>query len=288
MRTKNTPDGGSIRADIGAIDKTVKANATGLDSMNVVVGKSDHIVKSTRRTFQVLEFFDLVRRSATLKEISEHLEIPVSSGSFLLRSMLAMGYLAYDGSTRSFIPTMRVSFLGNWIQHQIHPGFDLAALMKHIHSRCGHTIMAGYLNGLYVQYIHVLQGSTSVRFYLEPGSSRLAIRSTLGWTLLSLKPDQEVQRIWLHAREYVDSNVTTNLDVIRHGIADVREKGFVRTKSLGTAGVGVIAAPLSSVGHHPAIAVGIGGPNDMIEDQADALATLLLETIKHAMEPRHV
>ncbi len=74
------------------------------------------VIKSARRVFEVLEYFDDVRRPASLHDIVSHFGYPLSSGYSLLKSIVAMGYLDYDKASRTYMPTMRVATLGHWVQ----------------------------------------------------------------------------------------------------------------------------------------------------------------------------
>ena len=63
-------------------------------------------VKSAARVFEVLEYFDRIRRAATVMEIARTLDYPQSSTSVLLRSMVELGYLEQDPARRFALWTM--------------------------------------------------------------------------------------------------------------------------------------------------------------------------------------
>ncbi len=233
------------RAPVAPVEHhLIVANNTGLDSSNVTVATSKAIIKSVRRTFEILEYFERTERPASLTAIARALSLPISSTSMLMHSLTAMGYVTFVKRTREFVPTMRVSMLGAWIQQFLFSDLDFASVMASIHARCGHTIMAGYLNGLYAQYVHVIQGTTPVRYYLAPGSSRLAVRSTLGIVLLSTLSDKQIENIWTHARLNLEGAVQPKLSWLKNEIERARQDRYALTSSLGTKGVGVIAAML--------------------------------------------
>ena len=48
------------------------------------------VIKSARRVFEVLEYFDDVRRPASLHDIVSHFGYPLSSGYSLLKSIVAL------------------------------------------------------------------------------------------------------------------------------------------------------------------------------------------------------
>ena len=84
------------------------------------------VVKSARRVFEVLELFDRERRPLSLKEMCAALRLAPSSGAALLKSLVALGYLDYDRGTRSYFPTMRIAFLGQWVDEALFGGRDPA------------------------------------------------------------------------------------------------------------------------------------------------------------------
>lgn len=75
----------------------------------------DDVIKSCGRTLQILEYMDDVKRPVTAIELVEALHYPQSSVSALLRSMVVMGFLHLNDQTRRYSPSLRVLFLGHWI-----------------------------------------------------------------------------------------------------------------------------------------------------------------------------
>ncbi|HEX7943836.1 MAG TPA: helix-turn-helix domain-containing protein, partial [Phenylobacterium sp.] len=72
-------------------------------------------MKSAQRALEILEVFARQRRPLALKEILEELGYPTSSGSALMKSLVALGYLDYDRERRTYFPTMRIAVLGHWV-----------------------------------------------------------------------------------------------------------------------------------------------------------------------------
>ena len=99
------------------------------------------VVKSAARTLQVLEFFDEVRASASVMEVSRALSYPQSSTSGLLKSLVTLGYLSYDPYARLYTPTHRVTLLGSWIEAPVLR--QIVQLMEDLGRQTGETIMLG-------------------------------------------------------------------------------------------------------------------------------------------------
>lgn len=83
---------------------------------------------------RVLEYFDEIQQPISLKDIAAHFEYPVSSASALLKSMVVMGY-RYDGYSRTYMPTMRIATLGNWVQGALF-GEAASSRADEAHERC--------------------------------------------------------------------------------------------------------------------------------------------------------
>ena len=103
-------------------------------------------VKSAVRVFEVLEFFDTLRRDASLSEIARELGYPASSTSMLLQSMVECGYLA-QGEKRTFRPTPRVKLLGAWIAPVLDPNGPVTSMMEWLGMQCGQAVVLATCTG---------------------------------------------------------------------------------------------------------------------------------------------
>jgi DNA-binding IclR family transcriptional regulator len=130
-----------------------------------------------------------------MTEIARHLNYPPSSTSALLKSLLDLGYLDCDRKARTYVPTARISLVGGWVRNRA--GGDLETIAQALHEAMRLTTFIASRNQLYSQYIRVIQGTTSVRFYLAPGGLRLLPASTPGRVLLSQIGDDNLQRLLL-------------------------------------------------------------------------------------------
>src|ERR1700736_913996 len=124
---------------------------------------SDGVIKSAGRVLQILELFDLLQRESTVLEIADLLKLPQSSTSMLLRSLTTMGYLHHDSKARTFIPTMSVALLGNWIDRGVVSDGDLLLMMKRLSAETGQAVVLASRSGLFARYIHVIQATAAAR-----------------------------------------------------------------------------------------------------------------------------
>ncbi|MBP8232968.1 MAG: helix-turn-helix domain-containing protein, partial [Rhizorhabdus sp.] len=90
----------------------------------------DSSVKSASRVFEILELFDGSRVPLSATEIVRKLGWPQSSTVALLKTLVSLGYLAYDTFERTYLPTMRVALLGGWMFEALGPDRRLIELIR--------------------------------------------------------------------------------------------------------------------------------------------------------------
>ena len=152
-------------------------------------------VKSAKRVFEFLEYFARVQRAVGVAEIARHYGYPNSSVSTVMRTMAQLGYLAYDGRARTYLPTARLPFLVDWIATQLYDQEGVRAVMGELSRATGETILLGVQNGNRVQYVQVVEATGPFRLLAEPGSYRGLASTAVGHILLSRLPDATVDRI---------------------------------------------------------------------------------------------
>jgi IclR family KDG regulon transcriptional repressor len=240
------------------------------------------MVKSATRTLRVLEFFAERQSPASVGEIAQALRLPQSSASILLRSMHKSGYLSYDARSRSFMPTMRVAQLGNWLTGEMFGELNPIEIIQRIHHRTGELVFLGLQNDLMIQYVHAVQSTHAVRFDAKPGWLRPILHCAVGRALVAVRPDREVQGIIRRCNAETDNpdfRVKPNsmMDILR----EARRRGYVQTENLLTKGASVIAVPLPHSAGQPHAAIGVGGPVDRIR----ATRKEILSAVAAAFEP---
>jgi DNA-binding IclR family transcriptional regulator len=122
----------------------------------------------------------VLRRDAHVSEISELLDLPQSSTSVLLRSMVSIGYLSYNRETRAFRPTTKVAVLGSWVNGPLLSEGALMRLVDRINVGTGQSVVIAVRNQIWAQYIHVAQARAQERIFLVKGANRPLSRGAAG------------------------------------------------------------------------------------------------------------
>jgi DNA-binding IclR family transcriptional regulator len=145
--------------------------------------------KIAKRVIEVLEFFDEQHPNATVMDIVRRYNRPQSSTSELLSSLVDLGLLYKDPSSRSYTLTPRAAMLGGSTQPDIVRDGRLTALVDRLVSQTGLSVAVYGLVGLNAQIFIWRSGTRTVRS-ADPkgfcgGLQEPLSESAAGWLLLS-------------------------------------------------------------------------------------------------------
>ncbi|MGI9524239.1 MAG: IclR family transcriptional regulator [Hyphomicrobiaceae bacterium] len=237
-------------------------------------------VKSAERVLAIFEVFEAERRPLRISELVKRLEIPQSSTSTLMKTLVSNGLVEFDPDHRTFQPSVRLAFLGNWVLGSTDGLAQIQTLLQKLAAETGETVIVGAQNGLNVQYLSVIVSEHQVRFALRPGMMRPLHLAGLGHMLLSQKSDDEVGRIVrrFNAEADADQALASESEVLS-AVRSARALGYCETANLASQGAGVIATllPLPIEGRY--LAIGLGAPLDRLESRRELLSHCLLREV---------
>lgn len=233
-------------------------------------------VKSAIRAFEVLEAFERQRKALSLKDITEELGYPPSSGSALLKSLMEIGYLDYDQERRVYFPTLRVSQLGQWVEDAMFGDNDLRAAMEWLREQTGEGIILGAQSDINVRYLHILYSDRPLQFRGQPGMRRPIAQTALGLAILADKDDAAIEAVRRKINAYTDANL--DRASLMEQVGQVRVRGYAFTKSSFTEGLGVIGMTLPTAINGRTMALGVAGYVSRLERNEEEIVTLLRQT----------
>jgi IclR family transcriptional regulator, KDG regulon repressor len=238
------------------------------------------VVKSASRTLQVLELFSEHRRPLRLHEICEHLKYPQSSATHLMKSLLRLGYVNYNRATRTYLPTNRVSSLGNWLTSVAFGQERFHALANRILAATDETVAVSTQNDLFIQYMIIKTPDHDWKMPPQEGRMRLLTDSTSGIALLSRMSNRQIDKICRNINYYErDPTNRIDLDALMHEINWTRHVGYCARMDAPSPGIGSIAFPLDETLHGIPLAIGIGGYKDRLKDRISDLLAAVRQAI---------
>lgn len=243
----------------------------------------DSAVKSARRAFEILEAFDRHRRPLALKELLDDLGYPASSGSALMKSLAAMGYLDYDRERRTYFPTMRIARLGSWVPDALFGEGRLLAVLEELHRVTGETVVLAAQSDLHAQYIHLIHSDEPLQFRALPGTRRPLARSGMGWVLLSAKSDADIERLRRRINAEEKGSALSREELMAR-VNEVRARGYAFSKHTVSEGLGIIGAALPKGPFGRVFAVGAAGYVSRLERKEQQIVSELKAAVRRLAE----
>ncbi len=237
-------------------------------------------IKTARRIFEILEHFERVRTPLSLKAIAEVFDYPASSASALLKSLVMLGYIDYDRYTRTYLPTMRLASLGNWVADALLGRGSVQKLMEDVRNATGWTTSLLTQSDIHAHHIHVLDALHDDKILTRSGSLQPLITSGLGKLLLSGRDDEIVAQIVRRAN-FFEPEVRNRLRLadLLDDIHAIRSAGFSHGRNTITQGVSSIGMILPHHPHGRLLALGVIGPTDRLDEQRNMIVAILRDGI---------
>lgn len=232
-------------------------------------------VKSAKRTMEILELMESVRGPVSLKDVSIRLGYPISSSSVLLKSLVYSGYLHYDRFTRTYLPTTRLTALGNWVPESLFGTTGLPQAMKAVHEGSGECVAVGAMADVTVQYLHVVGPHRQGR--IRSGTNHPLTESALGLVLLGSLGDRAVEAIWRRTRYLHGDQVSGSYETLAGEIGMVRSAGHAFVAAGG--GLASLAIKVPGEWHGRTLGLCIEGPAAALENRRTALVATMREAL---------
>ena len=234
-------------------------------------------VKSAQRTLRLFETFATAQKPMTVGEISARLEMPQSSTSELLRSLINLGYLEYNSAGRTYYPTPRIALLSAWIHQRHATTGKLPSLVSEVASRTNTSVAVAMRNGIHSQYVFGQLRSRQSSFLVESGHARPLTCCATGWAFLSSESDQDIDKIIRRTIAETDNphwHKTARL--ASEGVKQFRELGYAESIGSSSPDRGGIAVLIPGRKRLTPLALVAAGPNASIKQHKD----LILETLQ--------
>lgn len=238
------------------------------------------VVKSARRVFEIIEFFEQLNEPATVSDIVQGTGIPQSSTSMLLQTLERMGYLCWNPDDRTYIPSLRLHMLGGWVHDIALPRSNLRLAMQELSKRTGLSVVLGQRAGRHVQYAHVVFASNERDDDVPIGVVRPLIGTGLGYSLLAAMPEEEARRIAVSSLAMQEQPPFIHgLEQIMAMVAKARQAGCVYSTRLQNRNKASFSFNLGTAG-------GSGDENDRTGNRESSLLSIAIAGNRRRVQER--
>jgi len=234
-------------------------------------------IKTSQRVFEILEAFEIEQRPMALKDFTQRFGYPPSSASALLKSLVTLGYLDYDRFSRTYMPTMRIASLGNWVQRALFgQNEEVLRLMQRLSEEFGETITLSAQSDLYVQYVYLIPSRLPIWYAVPIGTIRPITRSGSGWAMLGARTDEEIAELVRRVNFHEPNPAAkTSLATLMQHVEQGRRAGYVFNKHTLEQGAGGICLLLPERRFGRLFAMAVSGPVDRLEAKEAAVVAAI-------------
>ena len=239
-------------------------------------------IKSAERTLVLFELFALEQRPLSIKEIASAMEMPQSSTSVLVKSLVSLGYLEHDSEDRNYYPTIRIALLGTWMRRRHEQIGRVPRLLSKVAENTGESAVISMRNGIYTQHLFTQIGPDPLRLHIDTATSYYPLACTApGWVLMSSETDQEIGKII--RRTQAEAPVARWRDTAAEAIDQiefVRQNGFAISRGQTVKDVAAISVPIKPKMLKSSLTASVGGPVGRIHKNQEKI----LESLRAMVE----
>ena len=240
-------------------------------------------VGSVEKAFKVLEAFGSNRPDLSLAEIMARTGLNKSAAQRFTHTLLRLGYLKKDGSSRRYLLSQKVlesanSFLTvDPLVNRAMP--HIIELRRQLNMRVG----MGCLHGKSAMYLIPLQSNRAAFRTANPGFKVPVYCTSTGRALLAFHPDEKVKALIESCDRQKHTPFTiTEVDKIMCEIESVHEYGFsITDRELITADINIAAPIFDALGNAVATVTASGSKSRWTKEDLDSkVAFLVIETAR--------
>lgn len=245
------------------------------------VVRPDQAVKSARRALEVVELLEKLQRPASVAEISTRLGYPQSSTSGLLSGLRRLGYLRYDGGSRTYSLSLRVALIGSNLRFGGYATSSVFNLIKQIHDLTNLSTALITRSEIYMQYVYTIRGADVDLVGYEPGRLLPLCSTAGGIALLSSCSEIELGKIVRRINAEEAERELVHQEAVMEEVAQFLQQGWICISSRVFGSVGSVAMrlPFEDVFGEP-LAITVGGRASMLAVEAENIAATIAEAIR--------
>ena len=233
---------------------------------------------SVRRALAILEFLKESDRQRNLSEISRKLDLPKSTTSILLSTMVSMGYIARDDEDRRYSLSSKAFGFGLGLLNHIELSRRSRATLEAIATSLKVTAHVAVLDGDQALFVNKADGVRQPCCDIYPGR-RTNLQCTAAGKILLAYVSEEAQRNFLARHRSIrhTSRTIVSPEGLLEEIRWVQKRGYALDDQEEELQVRCLAVPVFREGR-PLAALGITGTlTEILPGKIEELAAYLKE-----------
>jgi len=235
-------------------------------------------VKSAVRALEIFELLAKNKNGLSVVDISKNLNIPQSSASNLVKTLLDSGYLTRD-ETKKYVLGVRLIQLGAVAMESLDIGVVAKPILQRLVERVQETVFLAIRAQNEVVYILKIDSNSSVNTTAQPGYHRPLYHTGLGKAFLSSMTKKEQNEILSNIDLIaITSHTITNKETLIEQLEQFRCQGYSIDDEEGEYGLYCIATTVSNLDKNIEAAISISGLKTRLLPKKDVITRYLIDS----------
>ena len=255
--------------------------------MNSSLEHSPTAVKSADR---VLDLFELLaRRSNGLphQEIAEALDIPKSSLTQLLKTVISRGYVSYSGSDKHYHLGDRFTSIVRQISRPLDLVTQALPILEEITAKTRESSALNLLKGNQAEVVATVSGPQRLGSHMRTGDLAPLYATSGGKIILAHMPDALREKYLAKVEfEAATRKTISSVRELRRQLVKARQTGIAYAFEEFTPGIVGLAKAILSEGGEPLGSINVALPAVRFDSKIEKLVTEALTEAKLELERR--
>lgn len=235
-------------------------------------------VKSAVRALEIFELLAKNKNGLSVVDISKNLNIPQSSASNLVKTLLDSGYLTRD-ETKKYVLGVRLIQLGAVAMESLDIGVVAKPILQKLVEKVQETVFLAIRTQNEVVYILKIDSNSSVNTTAQPGYHRPLYHTGLGKAFLSSMTKKEQNEILSNIDLIaITSHTITNKETLIEQLEQFRCQGYSIDDEEGEYGLYCIATTVSNLDKNIEAAISISGLKTRLLPKKDVITRYLIDS----------
>ncbi len=223
--------------------------------------KSEYIVQSVDRAFDILEAFNYQEEELGVTELSQKLGLHKNNVFRLLATLECRGYIEQDKRTGNYRLGIKTFEVANIFLHHLGLRRQARPILEELVSRCDETAYLAILDGTEVVYVLMHETSHTVRIVPRLGHRLPAYCTASGKIQLAYESRDHLAQIFEgRSLKAHTGNTIDNFEKLTTHLKDVAQLGYAVDNEELEEGVRCVAAPVKDYSGRVMAGVGLSGP----------------------------
>ena len=212
----------------------------------------------------MLKTFTTDEPELNISELSNRLDIGVSTAHRLASTLLHEGFLTKDPYSKMYRPGVSILALGNLVSEQMDVFRGCTPILEKLMEKSGETVHIGILRNTSIIYLQKIESHHPVRLLSHVGKLNPVHCTSSGTVILAYQTEKEVDKVIARGLERYTIKTVTSPAQFLQVLDAVRSQGYAINIEEFIEGVTSVAAPIRNKTGKVIASVSIAGPTERI------------------------